>query len=647
MKYYFYNTIFILFVLIVINMFNIKLSICDLSGNKILSYSYSLNMDTSPSGDTSLTDWKYLIDKISITNNQNQDILSINITKTISVTHLLNDLVIHNKFIKFAVLKENTKYQYNTRSYSIIKLLIVSIGLSALMKFTLYILRIFFKALRLYLDNNATRLFVNNSVSYIYGWSYLCLTLITIYFLYITHHIDLNIFFNSDELFMIDIFNSLSNGANLKDWYLTTVPFYFPDYIIFAIAYFITPLAYWNALVFSLIQILIVVFLLYLLLKNFFDSAFAFTIAAVSVFVWCILSIQLVIFQPILLSVFHFGTVINTLIFSIVLVKSCDKTSIKENSIYSIILFLLAFIATISDLWFLIWCIIPLALSAAYTRHKIYCVMIVIGAFGALIGLLLSKYAVYHNVTLPVRIQVFYLGELSKKIFYLIKFIYNNWYITILVIFCGMCISVSYAKIKYTFYPSGLVIINYIRMLPVIFVPMILVHQLDYNLRYILPLAYFNICLVFTYLIVVYGRSVLNILLFFSLLFVFYLGIQDKYDTFYPDDIRCIDDSLTGSNIKNGIATYWIARRFNYLTRTDTHIIQFDGETGKHKLWQDYIYNDESSYDFLIYDKLKVDEANTINETIVRKKNGAPEKMVDCGVNSLMIYKPHQITIIK
>jgi hypothetical protein len=42
-----------------------------------------------------------------------------------------------------------------------------------------------------------------------------------------------------------------------------------------------------------------------------------------------------------------------------------------------------------------------------------------------------------------------------------------------------------------------------------------------------------------------------------------------------------------------------------------------------HLSLKNYIYNDESSYDFLIYDKLKVDEANTINETIVRKKNGA------------------------
>lgn len=97
----------------------------------------------------------------------------------------------------------------------------------------------------------------------------------------------------------------------------------------------------------------------------------------------------------------------------------------------------------------------------------------------------------------------------------------------------------------------------------------------------------------------------------------------------------------------NGVAQYWTVRRFNYLTKSNKHIVQVNGETGKHHIWQDYIYNDNKSYDFVIADDSQLEDMYKISDKLVIHNNGYPINLFKCKDDTIMIYNRNHIIKFK
>lgn len=647
-KIYFLQVIFTLLLfllLILMNAIKLNLSISDLNGSNVFNIQYLFIKAINNNTQIELTNDKYLINNLSIELND-KTLLNLNIGKTISRTHILNDLSPKLKLVKFTISKQNSIEPDKLDQFKLIKLFIFSIVVILSVNIFLWSLRKIYFTSSKYVRSYKLNQNKLDGISHYYPYAFLLITMITLFLAYVTHFINLDIFFSSDELFLIDLFNNLSAGGEFSNWYLTTVPFYFPDYLIFGIAYLITKTPYWSFICFAELQLLITVFLLTLFLKKLIKTTSAFLLATLTVFIWVISAIFFEAFQPIILSVFHFGCITNIIIFGILILNFIEPY--PRNNVIQILavffIFSLSCIFVISDLWFIVWCIIPFTLAVIYTKlinKKILINYYVVAAgfIGGLIGLFLARYAVYHYVTLPITVSIFHIGMLAKKIFYLVKFINDHYVLVIIniIFFIGLN---TYLKNQAERLSNNiLLVINYLRMLFVILIVVFIVDKIDFNLRYFLPLIFFVSSFVMIYLTFRYDKLVLNIVLVSMSLFIIYLLTKHKYPDYYPTDIECIDKSLLGSDASNGAAQYWVARRFNYLTKTNKHIFPINGKTGEHFIWQDNVRHMRNDYDFVITDNTQTEKVYLIDSKEVIGLNGYLVDQQKCDNNLIMIYQ--------
>jgi len=115
---------------------------------------------------------------------------------------------------------------------------------------------------------------------------------------------------------------------------------------------------------------------------------------------------------------------------------------------------------------------------------------------------------------------------------------------------------------------------------------------------------------------------------------------------YYPTATKCMDEKLSGTNYKNGIAQYWRARVMQLNSR-DGHIVEQTDATMKRFTW---LYN-QSSYDmydlsFVIVDKpakitnpeLSGDPFFTIQAPSVNYAFGVPSNLYQCEDFDIWAY---------
>lgn len=632
---------------------SVELNINDLSSKHIFSYSYSNINDNDKSEYESLNklkDYKYMLKDISIYSLHGNKVFSLPINKTVSRVNLTEYFIVNNQLLHTNVNNHHDHIDYkdgvpipwyNILGVSLILVLFIFIAIR--------LLRYLYCKISQYLVGH--KLCFNNDFNPLYGVFYLIISIFALYLSYVTHFMDLNRFFNTDMLFMNDLFNGLIiRGDSFKDWNLTTVPFYFPDYIIFAISYLISNVAYYNFLIYAILQILITNILLYLILQNFMYKKNSFVMSTLVVLIWTLCAIFSEYFAPFISSIFHFGTVINIFIFFIVIFKftSCEKNTIRF--FYAFLVLLLAFVAVISDPWFMFWCIVPffLAILLSYSRNNqsknnnnlLYLVFIAL-IFGFL-AILLAKYFVVRAATPPISINIFNLGSLARKAFYFKIFMHGNYlYFTTMAVF--MLFLRDYYRQNY--YECQKVttrlLVNYmLLLLPVVFIVIVCVSTVDFILRYFTHIMMFYICITVLYFVSRYGYKLLNFILVSAIFFVVFLFTKTQYSYYYPNDVALIDKHLQNSKVINqrGMAPYWIARKFNFLTKTDNYLMTIIESNGKLNTWQNHIYTESGNYNFIIFNDYERDDNAKIEQSTVIQFNGTPSAVYNCNDMTLMIY---------
>lgn len=167
---------------------------------------------------------------------------------------------------------------------------------------------------------------------------------------------------NADVLYIPTLFSDLlAKQGHFQDWFLTPAPYFFPDYLMFLLAYLLGSGPYIQILIFALLQVSLTFGAIWLLAKQVLDNAHALlTAAAVSILlVWLALTAS----QPFVLFLvigFHYGTFLISIIFMALWLQIKDSRENQSQRLVYVLLALLAFLIAVSDRLFIAQTLAPL-----------------------------------------------------------------------------------------------------------------------------------------------------------------------------------------------------------------------------------------------------------------------------------------------
>ena len=646
----------------IFNVFNlIQLDVASFNSKVTFKYVYQVNFDLFDNRDlppaptiNGLNEDKYLVDSLMIKSTTGKTITKIKVNKTISRKNLLTSLIPHTKFITLQINPANpilvNQGSYSNSSYYILVASIIA-SLVEIVTFVIalnIIMRI--KSLaRLYVLNPRFLHPYNSGIIIL-----LCGFIILIY-AYFSQQLDMNLYYNSDELFLIDLFNNLSNGGKFSDWYLTQVPFFFPDYLLFAICYIITSNTYILFILYAMLQALVVFSLMYWLLRQFLRSNFAFVYSAMVVWSWILCAIFISYFSNFLQSIYHFGSFINLLLLLTISLKviNSDCSKLYKNK-WSYLLFITLLISTLSDEWIIIWYSAPFVIALLLTlktqcyRQIKYLVMIGNIIFASWLGSNSYHWVIAHNEIRPhANLLTFNWGETLKKCFFFVQFaVHNIMLVIVVVISCFLVWTfVYYNKLIRNNFLLKLLMCFYLILTPLIILTLLSFPTLEFAPRYMLPVFFLTV--IWGILAISEFSYLLPATLLVSLL-IFILSVSRnelKYD-YYPPEIACVDQLLTQYNMQSGVSQYWTARKFNYLTKTRANLVPINGITHQHYKFEDYDKHYRAAYDFAIIDLVQLELLYTLDERSIITKNSVPQIIKECGSYKVIIFKPGTLKVL-
>lgn len=468
-------------------------------------------------------------------------------------------------------------------------------------------------------------------------------------------------FFNADALYLPTLFADIfSKSGDIKDWFLTPAPYFFPDYPVFLIAYWLGADAYTQIVVFALLQtILTFAALFFLIKKSEITNALLIAVTALIVLIWLALS-PIEEFIYLLISAHHYGIFLSTIIFVVVLFKiNKQDNKIKEKIVFYSALAIFAFGSTLSDNLFLVQVIVPLFAISILTsikdrdysiKTKIPLIMVV---FFSVLGSIAYGFTVANQTRYSAIIGV-------DHIFINLQSIYKLMYTAIIhkpilgvffICYMGIVLSVLVSLIKNkTNIASKLdwiVVFSFLSICSTLSVVLV-VTNLSITSRYLIPVFFWPIIIVLIFFSHHFTRYFIPIAACTSLLLTVFLswdsyllleknGVNGQY---YPIEIACIDDVLEQENLTNGIAYYWEAKQLQKLSRLDLEIAQHFENLGEmHWITSKKYFKD--SYDFAVVsgqDPLH----KAFSEALVAL-NGAPKFVKNCGGKSVYVYGKNKL----
>ncbi len=646
----------------IFNLFNlIQLDVVSLNSKTTFKYVYQVNFDLFdnqrlPPVPTinGLNEDKYLVDSLMVKSTTGKTITKIKVNKTISRKNLLTSLIPHTKFIILQInpvnpIMVNQGLSSNSSYYILVASIIASI-----VEVVVFIIMFNFISK----VNQLSRLYVLNPRflhPYKSGIIILLCGFIILNYAYFSQQLDMNLYYNADELFLIDLFNNLSNGGKFSDWYLTQVPFFFPDYLLFALCYIITSNTYILFILYAMLQAFVIFSLTYWLLRQFLRSNFAFAYSAVIVWSWILCAIFISYFSSFLQSIYHFGSFINLLLLLTISLKIINSDCSKlYKSKWNYLLFITLLISTLSDEWIIIWYSAPFIIALLLTlktqcyKQIKYLVMISNIIFASWLGSSSYHWVIAHDEIRPhANLLTFNWGETLKKCFFFIQFTVNNVMLVMVVaISCFLVWSfVHYNKLIRNNLPLKLLMYFYLILAPLIILTLLSFPALEFAPRYMLPIFFLTV--IWSILAISEFSYLLPAIILISLLiFIFGVSRNELKNDYYPPEIACVDQLLTQYNMQSGVSQYWIARKFNYLTKTKANLVPINGITHQHYKFEDYDKHYRSAYDFAIIDSGQLELLYTLDESSIITKNSAPKIIKECGNYKVIIFKPGALKIL-
>ena len=181
--------------------------------------------------------------------------------------------------------------------------------------------------------------------------------------MYFSHHLNMNTFYNSDELFLPSLFRDMSHGTfSFSSWNFSAATFIFPDWPFFMISNAVGGSVYRAFPINFSIQILSVWLLTYLLIRRSGQSRIPALLSTSLTFLIMIVWVQNDIypFSIALLSVSHFGSFLSWMLATLFLLILLDVNHSRKKDCYIIFgLCALIMLTTLSDKLFVLHWVVP------------------------------------------------------------------------------------------------------------------------------------------------------------------------------------------------------------------------------------------------------------------------------------------------
>jgi hypothetical protein len=507
-----------------------------------------------------------------------------------------------------------------------------------------------------------------------YFWVLEIIALFYIFFIVTISYLNqtwIGLVFNSDILFIPDLFKDLAQGGYFHNWIIATTTMFFPDWLVYYIAYKITNILYLQFLIIAFLNVLLVYLMVRLIYSHFFEKKeiFIFSLTSILIFLFFVTkAIEPYIFITVIGQ--HIGGFIVGLFY--VYLHFFIIKNRNDKSIF-FILVMLSVLMGGSDVLFIIQFLLPILLTYTIMYWKKNINLNILFFYGIIpLGLAAVTFLI---TSIFVKSKIFNLFEffststinknflIKNKLnfiinnfklfsqFYWPTVIYITFYFTIFFIFVLLVfkkkVNTKYINydLKNTFLCIFITNSILISVLSFIFL------DNDQVVRHLEPIFYFPILTFFfifsffkkckkltKYVNVISSLILISIILYYLTDFRKISNIKKKY---YPYEVSCIDKALKNYD-HYGIANYWTARPFTLFSKEKLHITEVFNNLAPFKFATNIEkVSSRNSYTFAIMNLtpiISTPNAIELDENYIVNINGTPHKKVICGGKKLLIY---------
>ena len=461
---------------------------------------------------------------------------------------------------------------------------------------------------------------------------------------------------NADALYLPTLFDDLlAGGGRLADWYLTPAPYFFPDYPLYLAAWWLAPSSYYQIIVFGILQCTLLLGAVALLARALGNPApLAGAALSLTLFGWLAASGR----EPFVLllsNAYHFGGFVNALLLAAAWLRF-EATGAR--ALLGLV-WLLAFLGTLSDSLFLLQAALPLACAAS---ARILAEPIqaagrrLLLAWTPLAPALLGHFGYSVLVARPTRYDIqLDPGHLGANLHGLAAIGLDLWKALPLALlgwtFCFAFALACAARLARRRDPFGL--LPALASLTVFWLVStadtlavsLLQGTLPVAARYFIPAACLPILLapmVAMHLLPKHRAPAL--LLAATCACALGIGTATARQwlahpleaTYYPADSACLDRVLAGTGLRHGVAQYWDAKPFQRFSRSGIVLAQHIASL-EELPWITSQRYFRPAYDFALVGP-DAPPPHHIPAARLEALNGPPAARVRCGEYTVLLY---------
>lgn len=478
-----------------------------------------------------------------------------------------------------------------------------------------------------------------------------------------------NLLANADALYLPTLFDHvLGQHGSIRDWYLTPAPYYFPDYPLYLLAYWLGTTSYYSIIIFSILQGLLLFAVLYTLARQV-DIAPALPCAALAMTAFAALALSGE--EPFVLlfhSGYHFGAFMAALAFA-----AAWLHWERERAAWALVVAgALAYAATLSDSLFalqaalplLAACIVRLVGERGYLAGRRWSIALVLGL--AVAGQMSYRLAVAHKTRYSAKMDLAHLGPNFHDLAALFARLWQVLPVfTLLWTACVAFALVATVRLLRGRDTAGLprhfgwLCALWLLSLAASVAVSLLVYNLPLVMRYFIAAACWPLILlplgagyllqrgegglrqqraaalatgVATIAVVVLATST-----------VAQLRMHPLQTDYYPEEIACLDRVLAEYGVRHGIAQYWDAKKLQHFSRGGAVLAQHAPDLSEIRWITSGTYF-RPAYDFAV-----VGPQGMFPHVIQRDKreaiNDKPMLERRCGQYSVLVYGKNRLKV--
>jgi hypothetical protein len=473
--------------------------------------------------------------------------------------------------------------------------------------------------------------------------------------------------FNSDGLYLPTLLSDLSSqGGRLADWYLTPAPYFFPDMPMFAVAHALGNGAFQSFLIFAVLQTLLLFFSLWGLARQIREQDSGSFATLVTLALVCLALVGREPFSLLFVSAYHYGAFLATLWIAFCWLKFVAAKSLTPTIGYRWLTSsaVVAFAAALSDNLFIVQALVPLLATtlvmalasreSGLKQHLPVLVPLLAGIFGSWS----YKFLVPHPQRYSARLG---LEKLSENVSFWWHLLLDSaqqqpLFSLALLIFAGSIVWAAHRLLRLPEATTSqrrmaFLIIFSTMSIGSALATISLLKSLPISPRYLIPVVSWPVVVAGLFMLKLSTRHFFKLATALSLLIASFL-LHDAYRAmtirglhldFYPADFACLDNALSSTTARNGIAQYWDAKLLQNFSRLDLNLAQYLEQLDEMRwITSSRFYRD--TYDFAIISE-NAAPPYKLSAAAIERLNGPPTQVIRCGERSLYLYGKDRLKV--